>query len=1045
MSSSRLLSTIPLFSRSQARWPEPELSTARYRGIKKGKLHCWDATGPARDAFEKIQEQIRAHLNREGIQVPSSSIIMFDIFMIGRAQATARPCIMFSCKHRQSREKAVAVIKESNILDQCPLGIKIGDWDYPPHLKNLRQLALSAVGSDVLLDSVQIDEDIDSYNRRVYPVVDRKSGKVRTLQLATQSESAKNRHPRMATIGSVIELEGKLYYVVPSHIFNSNEAEVISEEDILSEDSECGLEDFEFDEEALSDAQDEADFMSQYSASPDASDIEEDWDLDDGNTISDGESIQDLDERSEQLRTIMMVTRDEASTSFDDAELALVDDHAFSMTGLPHLSSQSLDYCLIEIEDGENVSKDLPVLSRDTIGQLDRKSVNVTAVTGLGSVLKGVISGQRSCIRLPGATKYINVLTVQFEGSLQPGNCGSIVRDAITDRIYGYLVAGDTESQFAFIVPATDVLDDVMTKLLDLESASAGSSQLPFIRPVHESNQKNPSVLPRHVSNFIGYSSKTDTSSDGIKDSDQTAVTGTLTGGFYAGNICEPCADAIVNHAVKEPGDIAPTSQTLHPPRTVRINDNADEADERTSKLIHFLTELSLPRDLDEEMQGLDLVREQKGASSADLNLPIESPQGNQTSPHTEDSNDSHTRSVSFDFLVPNQRSWLELLPASAFFDIPLSLHDIRMNLRESLDIPPLPQIEPIGLLSPYDMCFTSDTGRTSRGFPWIYHRLLDTTVNFGFASHTLFDADDPNDAQKGNDSLSLASGVLDRTKSPRPCPHCRLEKNKRPVHTAVLKRHVEDKHYPGYKQCCHYDDCRNRCPLYFPRCLDKVMGHYGGSKIQEYSPSNGIPYPFNDGDPRSAKGFDSVPSRVAGHYPDSVSHIILGVVFSKSRAKNLCSVHSWSGSHCNKRRPSGPHPEFYECLFRHCVKGDCYVRHVLSPLTSRDTDASASRSPLRQGPLCFLFIPTSSAIDCGIQLTTTDQERGSSQLLVPTKSKNIQACISRQADFSAATQGGDSHCVQCNAGESNLSVPVSTMKTHICLFWETKWAEDRI
>lgn len=1016
---------------------------------------------------------------------------MFNIFMIGRTQATAKPYIMFSCKHRKSREKAVAVIKESRILDQCPPGINVSDWDYPPHLINLQQLASAMTGSDTFIDSVQIDKEIDLYNCRVYPVIDRKSGKARTLQLATRNESAKDGHPRMATIGSVIELEGKRYYVVPSHIFNSTAAEATSEElDTPSEDSECGLDDFDDDDESIPDDQDEAEFMSQYSTSPDPSDTEEDWDLDDGSTISDGESIQGHDERSEQPQSIAMATSNEAITSFDDAELALVGDYAFSITRLSRLSSQSLDYCLIEIEEGENVSKDLPVLSHDSIGHLDRDFVNVTAVTGLGTALKGVISSQRSCIRLPGAAKYINVLSVQFEGSLQPGNCGSIVRDAITDKIYGYLVAGDTESQFAFIVPAADVLDDVMTKLLELEAVSADhkspppASQLHFIESVTESNKKSMSIVPRHLSNFIGYSSSSDTSSKGlslasensnpfeallhvplnvptsrhatkrpdtegqgtgagakeaskkanfyleeennnpdtrIMDSNQETVIGTLTVELHAGNTCEPYADAIVNHAVEVPEDVAPTPQTLHLPCSVWIDDNADEVDESTYKVFLSLNELSLPRGLDDEMQGPDHVWEQKVPPSADLNLPMESPQRNQMFPYFEYSDE-----VSFDFFMPNPRPLLEHSSATSFFDISLisPLHEPWMEFPDILQ-PSL--IDPGWLTLPNLMC---DPEETSRGFPCVDDCFLHTTANVDLTSRTRLGANDQKNARKGVDPLSLASGALDRAKFPQPCPTCRPENINRPAHRAVFKRHVEDKHYPKFEYYCHYDECIDSIRR------DKVMDHYRRAKIQEYSSSDYIPYPFYDEDPFSARGIGFSPSFIPDNHLELVSNFIHDALFSKSGARTVCSAQAGSASCCNKQRPSHPHPQFYEWFFEHCITADCYVKHEFNNLISRNPDASAFPSPLRQDSLCFLFTPTFCALDNLIQLAATDQERdNSNQVLFLKKGKNLQVCISRWTDLSAAPQRGDSHYVQlsCNTGESKIFVHVSIMNTHNC------------
>jgi hypothetical protein len=446
--------------------------------------------------------------------------------MIGKAQATAKPYIMFSCKHLESRKAAVATIRESKILDQCPSGIRIGDWDYPPHLKNLRKLALSAVSSNAVVGTAWIDEAASGiYNCIAYPVVDLKSGKNRVLRLTTRNESAKDGYPCMATIGSIIEIHGKRFYLVPAHIFDSQghaASGIMSEErDPLSEDSECDLGDSDSDDESSSDPQEESDFMSQYSESPKSSDVEEDWDLDDVNTISDGESVQGFDLRIEQPPSIM-TTNDGASLSVVEMEMSSLHHLAFSIARLPQLSSDNLDYCLIEIVAEEKFSADLPILSRDTIGEVNYKPLNVTAVTGSGNILKGILSSQSSCIRLPNATKYIDVLFVQFEGSLQPGDCGSIVRDVSTGKIYGHIVAGDTESQSALIVPAADILDDMMAKLCEPETVSAGhrplppsASETPFIElenECHTDFQFGPSGRPFQC---VEDSSSLDTSLDG--------------------------------------------------------------------------------------------------------------------------------------------------------------------------------------------------------------------------------------------------------------------------------------------------------------------------------------------------------------------------------------------------------------------------------------------------------------------------------------------------------------------------------------------------
>lgn len=176
--------------------------------------------------------------------------------MISKSQATARPYIIFSCKHRESRKAAVTALRESNILEQYPPGIGISDWDYPPHLKNLRQLALSTVDLGATTDTIQNDEiDIDLYSYRVYSVVDLKLGTVRALRLATRKESAKDRHPYIATIRNIIKIYSKRFYLVPAHIFNTAALGVTSEEtNILSEDSKYDLDDFDRNTENFSGA-----------------------------------------------------------------------------------------------------------------------------------------------------------------------------------------------------------------------------------------------------------------------------------------------------------------------------------------------------------------------------------------------------------------------------------------------------------------------------------------------------------------------------------------------------------------------------------------------------------------------------------------------------------------------------------------------------------------------------------------------------------------------------------------------------------------------
>ncbi|KAJ6091904.1 hypothetical protein N7467_003873 [Penicillium canescens] len=480
MSSSRLRNTFSLFQKPKTRWSDPEGSIGRFRGIKKGKFNCWEAEGSAKEVFERIQPHIAELLESACGPVPSSSFLVFDIFMIGETQETALPYIMFSCKRREPRKIAVAAMKKSNILDQCPPGIRFGEWDYPPYLKDLRYLASDSRYKDPDIYTSRENESISSPFDKDFVSVPNsyKLGMGRALQLALPitSTSTEPGNLRTATIGSIVTLSGRRFYLAPAHVCYQQgpiSTDMVPEEDSSPEDSECEFEGLDDEDEGLSDAQ-EVDFMSQYSMTPESSDLEEDWDLNEDGSTSDAESeCLTPGVQAERENSSIFNPGDDAYYVPEDVELSSSLHCPCAEVEFPFLKSDSLDYCLIEVDEIDNYLTDLPVLSRENIGQLSTGSVDVMAATGSGNVLTGILSSRLLCIRLPNATRYINVLSVQFSGSLQSGDSGSIVRDASTGMIYGHIVAGDTGSQTAIIIPAVDVLNDLIAKSARAETPSA--------------------------------------------------------------------------------------------------------------------------------------------------------------------------------------------------------------------------------------------------------------------------------------------------------------------------------------------------------------------------------------------------------------------------------------------------------------------------------------------------------------------------------------------------------------------------------------------
>ncbi|KAF7163932.1 hypothetical protein CNMCM6106_000704 [Aspergillus hiratsukae] len=461
MSTSRIKATLSLLQKQKPRWPDPELSIGKFRGIKKGKYNCWEAEGPAKEAFEEIKPQIKLLLEELCGPVPSSSFILFDIFMIGETQSTAVPHIMFSCKHQKSRKTAVKVVEQSDVLQQCPPGIHFGHWDYPPHLKDLRFLS-----SSMSYSSPPRVTDASRHDYDIIPIFDPyKPLTVRAMQLRLKKTSGAFATYRTATIGGVVELSGKRFYMAPAHVFSDDAQDMLSDDIVPdSNDSDCEFGGFDDLDDNTADHR-EAEFMSQYSVTPEASDVEDEWDFDD-ERLSDIDS-EDSSHVENEIHSAIVSDFKRARCLRGQAESITI---SHPGTVRDSMILHKLDYYLLEIDDGDKFSLDLPVLSERSVGRPGPGGTNVTAFTGSGKLLAGVLWDRRTCIRLPHTTGYTEVLSVEFQHSLRPGDSGSVVRDASTGMIYGHVVAGDTGSQTALIIPADDMLDDLMTNTGDVRT-----------------------------------------------------------------------------------------------------------------------------------------------------------------------------------------------------------------------------------------------------------------------------------------------------------------------------------------------------------------------------------------------------------------------------------------------------------------------------------------------------------------------------------------------------------------------------------------------
>jgi hypothetical protein len=133
------LLTLP-FKRSSissvVRWQSPELSIGR-ACTPIAKQKCWEVTGPveilARGLFQAVKELLDGcnELLYDG--EPVQSLVMFNLFMIGRDQSKASPTLLLSCERKKPRQRALKMIRESGILCRPEnAGFRLAESPRPP-------------------------------------------------------------------------------------------------------------------------------------------------------------------------------------------------------------------------------------------------------------------------------------------------------------------------------------------------------------------------------------------------------------------------------------------------------------------------------------------------------------------------------------------------------------------------------------------------------------------------------------------------------------------------------------------------------------------------------------------------------------------------------------------------------------------------------------------------------------------------------------------------------------------------------------------------
>lgn len=449
-------------SPAAARWLNPEESIGRYIGKVKWD-HIWEATGPARDVFNKVAPNIKSYL--EDSVEPISSRVTWSMYMIGRAPGLASPSIIFCCEILEHRRDVRNTIKDSGILNDYP-GIKTGHLPRPPDFDQL--VPLGAEGQQLYNGDGIVLASTSPF----------KSACGSQLFLSADGRKPESLNA-LATIGGVICLGGIAYYTTAAHPFSPTPSTTASDEAVPAND------DSDESEDGLSLDGDENVY--------DAANL--DFGTDDIHLWRCSRAMLEHSDdnrylRDDILRQWNLKRHHEAEDSlsvFSDTEasLSLKPTGRLFMTSIDVETREAgLDYALIEMASRHHIVENVITAGKGTLSVLKVHSVvrsepqdaEIVAVTSRGTT-KGWISGTPAYSSAPGKRSFHKMLKVSLDGPLRKGDCGAWVIDARSGDLFGHIVFGSPGSGTALLNPFADIFDDIVFRVGAIPTFPTADSQ----------------------------------------------------------------------------------------------------------------------------------------------------------------------------------------------------------------------------------------------------------------------------------------------------------------------------------------------------------------------------------------------------------------------------------------------------------------------------------------------------------------------------------------------------------------------------------------
>jgi hypothetical protein len=416
-------------------------------GNKVGRFHrrtWWYARGTPHVQFEAIIAEIKTQVET-AIDDYYYGFFHFQLFMIGRDEASAKPTIMFFCEKKEVREKAKKAIDSGGLMQKLP-GFRTGHASTQPNIGSLVQRATEDPGTDsTSVSIIHVEVYFDP------------SKEVRASGMPIYIKHQNGRQ-RQATAYAVFRGDRCMLMTV-AHVFierTSGSSEVTTD----------GDSDYNLGSGTESEGEDEeqTEITSRGSTSSRGRDSSDELSTQTSRVSGSSSQPHLADVVAPHAEALgsrlnsMPNTLSSTAGNSDEMDSILVYD--LQRLGTVVTSSVNEDWALIDITDA-NIASTISVqtdsrTSVESSCRMDGLRVVLNVLRGLN--IYGTVSKTTSYMRLPGASDFQELYVLQLEQKIDWGDCGAMVMGRSHRKLCGHIVASSRMGRVAFVIPAKRVL-----------------------------------------------------------------------------------------------------------------------------------------------------------------------------------------------------------------------------------------------------------------------------------------------------------------------------------------------------------------------------------------------------------------------------------------------------------------------------------------------------------------------------------------------------------------------------------------------------------